>query len=343
MTEVPPIFKWMPFDLARFLQETSALNDTEQMALLRLRYHHWIVGWLPSEPARLANIANIPVDAWSITWSSLQAYVEHAFLKGADGHLHHLVDGEKRQIFLEKSLRAKEKARKAAAARWSKHKAKTDAPSIPQADARADARAMPINREIEEQQQKQPPPTPSAARRGTDAPSMLEQPNAPSMTAQARPMSAAIADQNVSKAKPTDFAPGAVQNGVDRESGHHGANGTRPRQVKPLPGHQKKPVQPADADPRRSPFREEVRKFWQGQNPELDLYEFKAADEKALSDLLEQNPKMTLRMLQACLHNRADSEINPAAAPAKWLRGVAEYVAHPLDRYQKPLKRARVF
>ena len=106
-----------PLDIAQFLIETHHLTPVASFAYLHLQIHCWRHGALPTEAEALASIAQIPVHAWSIA----QASLKHLFSIGQDGLWHQAELDRRRAEWFGKHLRAKEKARKAANARWAKH------------------------------------------------------------------------------------------------------------------------------------------------------------------------------------------------------------------------------
>jgi hypothetical protein len=93
----------------------------------------------------------------------------------------------------------------------------------------------------------------------------------------------------------------------------------------------------SEPESRFLPFREEVFKFWAGQNPEAPECPWRKAENGALREALKASPKMTLKDLQTCLKHRADSMINPTALPRTWLHKIMEFHAGPLDKFGKPL------
>lgn len=340
----PKIDVFMPLYIGRYLQDTAHLDAQKSGALLHLLMHIWVRGPLPNDQAALATIAKCTPDAWSMTQASVMQYL---FL-GSDGMLHQKGAERLKAAWLDKRLKAHEKAQKAARARWSKYKAKKereneelaktgDAPSIAQAIPEQCPTSV-----YEEQKQKQPPPTPSAARRGIE-----RQANAPSMPAGvpgASPIAAAPsmpASKRKEKAKPPKFDHGAAAGRANGAQVHHAGIDRRAGPLRLRAGHPRKPVKAENGDFRRQGFEREVLRFWEGQNPEHPEYTFTGPDRRALEELLEHHPKMTLAEFQRLLGNRAASSINPAAAPHKWLRSVLDYSAGPLGRFGKPRQAAR--
>lgn len=94
---------------------------------------------------------------------------------------------------------------------------------------------------------------------------------------------------------------------------------------------------PQNQDPRCDEFRAEVKKFWTANNRQQPECPWIRKDEKALAELLEGSPRLTIETLRQWLRNRADSEINPSDLPRRWLADLAEFADGPLDRFRKPL------
>ncbi len=114
---------WMPLYIGDYLAATAHLGATESGAYLHLLMHQWKNGRLPSDVEGLRRIAKVDKDAWSIAWALLESFFDHA-----QGFPVQMRMEEIREEWKAKQMKAKEKAEKAAAARWGK-----DAPSIPQA------------------------------------------------------------------------------------------------------------------------------------------------------------------------------------------------------------------
>lgn len=367
----PSLDVFMPLYIGRFLQNTSHLDGQESGALLLLLMHEWIRGPLPNNPERLALIAKLRPDAWSMS----QASVMHFFKTNQAGQLYSTFLERLKDEWMGKRLKAHEKAQKAANARWSKQRAKkqaqgeqgankSDAPSIPQALLEE----CPISTQ-EEQIQKPPYPHPIHAVDGDVASS-----HAPSISRRqagisprqlgrsprqlgasptqrgASPRQAGISPralgksprqlgksprQTKQKAKPPESTAGAAAGTRNGAMGHAGGSNGRAVPPAAAAGHQKKPPAVQNPDSRLEAFEGEVLEFWRGQNPEHPSYHINAPDRRALVDLLERHPHLRLEDFRRLLQNRAQSEINPSAAPCKWLRSVVEYSSGPLRKFGK--------
>lgn len=328
---------WMPLDIGEWRRDTAHLNPTEKSAYLALRMYYWEHGWLPKDPARLANIAQSSMDTWSITQEALSMH----FFEGPDGNLHLAREHEKRIAWTLKRQKAREKALKAINTRWSKYRAKqrtqsissSDTPSIPEEVLKENSKNLSV---LQEQKQKQElPPTPVAAHRGM-------QPTGDTPSTPSTPPQVQVAEsKSVGKAKPPKRAVVAIANGRDDakpyQSPKHGVATLRDSKDRAS----RNGSHPSKADIRLQGFEKEVLEFWKGQNPEHPEYLFSGPDRRALGDLLDRHPGLSLGELRRLLQNRAASDINPAAAPHKWLRSIIDYSAGPLGKYGKPLREAR--
>jgi uncharacterized protein YdaU (DUF1376 family) len=114
---------WMPLYIGDYLAATAHLDALESGAYLHLLMHQWKNERLPVDSDGLRRIAKVDKDAWSNAWLLLAPFFDHT--KGFPVQLRL----EKiREDWKSKQLKAKEKAKIAAEARWHK-----DAPCTPQA------------------------------------------------------------------------------------------------------------------------------------------------------------------------------------------------------------------
>lgn len=122
---------WMPIYVGDYLGDTQRLTTEQHGAYLLLLFDYWRNGPPPADDAVLAQITRLSRPAWKKMRS-----VVLGFFDERSGHLHHgRVDKEIAKAE-ENHERRTEKARKGAAARWSKQgndDAPSNAPSIPQA------------------------------------------------------------------------------------------------------------------------------------------------------------------------------------------------------------------
>lgn len=106
---------WMPLSIGDYLADTSHLNTTQHGAYLLMLMHYWRKGPLPNNPETLANITKLSIDAWSIH----QAVLMEFYIIGDDGLLHQKRADKEREEALVKKGKSTERAKSAAAARWS--------------------------------------------------------------------------------------------------------------------------------------------------------------------------------------------------------------------------------
>ena len=122
---------WMPLYLGDYLGKTARLTTEQHGAYLLLLFDYWRSGPPPSDDDVLAQITRLPRPAWR-----KMKPIILAFFVERDGLLHHSRVEEELLKAEENHDRRSEKARKAAAARWSGHEtedAPRNATSMPQA------------------------------------------------------------------------------------------------------------------------------------------------------------------------------------------------------------------
>lgn len=365
----------MPLDIGQFLMDTHHLTPTATLAYLHLKIQYWRYGPLPGDAESLAAIAQLSADAWSIA----QVSIKHLFSIGSDGLLHQaLTDQVKDEVFA-KHQRAKEKAQKAARARWDKEKAKRgeieaktcDAPSIPQASAKHEPSIEdvspplslkgfphtpflePLNPPLpgEGSRRSPEPPSPWEARARTVDLENLPVGSSPGEPGTAEPgviagmPGASSRNLNENKAKTqleARRAPGKGRNGATPHRSR--GNGLYPPQ-KFVTAHAKKGVRPADVDfsdnARFEAFRGEVFAYWRGQNPEHPDCPWMPADRRSLLQLLDNRPELNLEKFRQMLEARAVSGVNPAQLPRHWLARIEEFSAGPLDRFSRLARSTR--
>ncbi len=324
---------WMPLEIGRYLQDTAHLDITKSGAYLHLLMHYWAHGPLPNDPAQLATICKMTPDAWSIAFASVSMF----FKLGSDGLLHQTGADRRRAEWLDKRLKAHEKAVKAAQIRWQLHREKkgrnADAPSI--------AQAMPITY-ISTRAKDLPPLSPPQSGGVQNAPNAPSIPSAPSIAGAPSILGApsiAKTPKENTKRKPPE---GALRRPLELIDGNGHAReevgGAVPSNLTAAP--RRNGGRPGNAgvspDTRFEPFRGEVFAFWKGQNCEHPNCPWSGKEDRALAALLASDPELSLGGFRKCLKHRAQSEINPAAMPGSWLRSVEQYTSGPLDKYGKP-------
>ena len=121
---------WMPLAIGDYLADTSHLDTLQHGAYLLLLMHYWRKGPLPNDAAKLANIAKLSKDAWSMNEAVLMEF----FTEGEDGLLHQKRSDREKEKWMKSRTTAQQKAAKAAKARWG------DAPCI----APGNSQALPV-------------------------------------------------------------------------------------------------------------------------------------------------------------------------------------------------------
>lgn len=346
---------WMPLDLGPFLQDTAHLSTEEIGAYILLLIYYWAHGPLPNDPKRLANIAKIPIDTWSNTQEALSMY----FFVGSDGLLHQKGADRRRAQWLDKRLKAREKAIKAITARWSKHRAKlastSDTPSIRE-EIRGEILEHYPTSVIQEQKQILPTPTPPtpSAQVGIEKPSSRSRKKTPrQLGVSPRQLGRSLRQlgksprqlksvEEAKQGKNDSEAIGEFPNGADAGQVHPGGENARAGGAGAAAKGKILDSDPQKVDPREYEIKSEVLAYWAGQNPDGPELHFNRADDRAFAALLRDHPELNLATVKKLLRNRAQSLINPTSAPHKWLRNLFEYAAGPLGKYGKPLSRPRL-
>ncbi|MFA6180386.1 MAG: DUF1376 domain-containing protein [Candidatus Methylopumilus sp.] len=117
---------WMPLYIADYLADTSRLTTLQHGAYMLLIMDYWRNGSLPDDDAILAQITRMQPDAWSIARASISR-----FFSIENGQwLHGRIESEIEKAGVN-SQKAHDRAVKAAAARWDKENATSNATSIP--------------------------------------------------------------------------------------------------------------------------------------------------------------------------------------------------------------------
>jgi uncharacterized protein YdaU (DUF1376 family) len=122
---------WMPLYIADYLADTNRLTTLQHGAYMLLIMDYWRNGVLPDDDSILAQITKMTPDAWSITRASLVKFF--SIING--NWVHGRIDAEIEKASVN-SQKAHDRAVKAAAARWDKENASSNAsgnaPSIVQ-------------------------------------------------------------------------------------------------------------------------------------------------------------------------------------------------------------------
>ncbi|WP_168190895.1 YdaU family protein [Aquitalea aquatilis] len=121
---------WMPLYIADYLADTTRLTTEQHGAYLLLIMDYWRNGPLPDDDGSLANITRLSMPQWK----KHRPVLARLFLVEGGEWLHKRVDTEL-QAAAENAAKHEERAKKAAAARWSKESksnASSNATSTPQ-------------------------------------------------------------------------------------------------------------------------------------------------------------------------------------------------------------------
>jgi uncharacterized protein YdaU (DUF1376 family) len=331
---------WMPLDIGPFLQDTAHLSAEEIGAYTLLLLYYWAHGPLPNDPKRLANIAKMSADTWSITHEALSMY----FFEGSDGLLHQKGADRRRAQWLDKRLKAREKALKAINARWSKHRAKvasqSNTPSIPE-EVRGEVLAnYPTSVNTSTKTTHTPTPTPGAGAGDESKIIPSRQLGTSKSETRAKPGKTAAA------AHPKGATAGKVQASVNGSVARHRTRGARAHNFRSDPENAGPAAEnPESVNQAKFPgeLKAEVFQFWAGAGIGEFECPWSDLEDRASDSFLKQNPKIDLPHFKQLLRNRAASEgINRADPPHKWLRSLVKYADGPLDRFGKPLRPARV-
>lgn len=120
---------WMPLYIADYLADTNRLTTLQHGAYMLLIMDYWRNGVLPDDDSILAQITKMQPDAWSIARASLEK-----FFSIENGQwFHGRIESEIAKAGVN-SQKAHDRAVKAAAARWEKENASSNAPSIQEAE-----------------------------------------------------------------------------------------------------------------------------------------------------------------------------------------------------------------
>lgn len=89
-------------------------------------------------------------------------------------------------------------------------------------------------------------------------------------------------------------------------------------------------------DPRFTPFRDEIARYWELTNPNVPM-PWDGSEAKRLNEWLKACPTLTLANLQTMLDNRSRSDIVQSHRPRTWIQSLTDYANGPVDRYGKPI------
>lgn len=166
----PKVDIWMPLYIGDYLGDTAHLDAERSGAYLHLLMHYWKRGPLPDDIPATITIARLKgSDAPSIA----QALLKEFFTKNGDGYWHQKRQDIEIAKWQDKSLKAQEKAKTAAGARWGK-----DATSIPPSSTLSTPQAL---------HTQSPSPTPSPTPLSLTPPEPLEEKTKKQKTSKPKP------------------------------------------------------------------------------------------------------------------------------------------------------------
>lgn len=174
---------WMPLYIADYLADTNRLTTLQHGAYMLLIMDYWRNGVIPDDDSILAQITKMHPDAWSIA----RAVLEKFFSIENGSWVHGRIDEEIAKAGVN-SQKAHDRAVKAAAARWDKENAASNAPSIPEALPEDVLEECPS-----------PSPSPSPTESTTPTPGKSKDLPAPSAQAVSKKGTALPADWKLSK------------------------------------------------------------------------------------------------------------------------------------------------
>ena len=131
----------MPLYVGDYLADTGRLTTEQHGAYLLMLMDYWRSGPLPDDDAALAQIARLSPERWKQQRNTLSKFFN---IDAGEWH-HKRVDAEREKAEENRAFR-KERAKKAAAARWDSEQpgndAKSNAPSTASSTAQSNSQAM---------------------------------------------------------------------------------------------------------------------------------------------------------------------------------------------------------
>jgi len=339
----------MPLEIGAYLQDTAHLNTVQSGAYLHLLMHYWLNGPLPDDDERLARMAKCTTDTWRINRSILLEF----FSRGQDGRWHQAGADRRREEVFAKYKKVHDDAVKSVNARWAKYREIHGGRNLGETADTVVSRRINV-----------PPPArfPSEVSPHTPFPRTLpnppqKQPHRDNARADAVNLGLIPGQgQEAGQAGPeTDELQNAKQNKGENDlnAPRHAAETAMTESIQPRSKNAKKAARsstrcaprklpdPVPADPRFEMFRGEIFRFWAGQNPGASPVSWTHHETVALSGYLELYPNTDLGRFRQLLRNRAASEENPRARPARWIRDLEDFAGGPLDRFKKQKRGTR--
>ncbi len=126
-----------------------------------------------------------------------------------------------------------------------------------------------------------------------------------------------------------------------------GKGGEKKKEQKQIPSAKDKPSQGSDGEKikqtkaalvqsRHDAFKDAIKKYWAGKNPDVEM-PWGPAEGRTLAIWLKESPTTTLDQFISWLRNRFKSEVNHTERPSTWIRNVTIFANGPIDRFRKPL------
>lgn len=101
----------------------------------------------------------------------------------------------------------------------------------------------------------------------------------------------------------------------------------------------KKKKSASTPDPRHTPFKDKLTKFWLHLNPDFKKYQWDAGDAGQLGSFLKKWPDLTVNEFHSWLVNYRDSEgIVRSKTPKEFLPLIHKYANDPLNEYGRPIE-----
>lgn len=126
MSDEEKVKVWMPLFIGAYLADTQRLSTEQHGAYLLLIMDYWMNGAPPDDDAELSQITKLSGAAWKKTKAKI---IKFFSLK--DGHWFHKRIEEELAAAKKHKTKSVEKAKVAAAARWSKHNPEQSLPDAP--------------------------------------------------------------------------------------------------------------------------------------------------------------------------------------------------------------------
>lgn len=291
---------WMPLYIGDILADTAHLDAERFGCYMLWLMHYWRKGPLSGNIDDLVGIGKLRgKDAPSIAQELLSEF----FTVEEDSRWHQKRADIEKILWQGKQLKAQEKAKNAAAARWG-----NDAPSIPQ--------VMPT-----------PCPSPSPS------PSPLTTKDLKSYPPPLTLVSDGTKEEAARLKALEKAAAKEVRAAVDAAAKVKVKKILDARKVAA-----KKAAPPTKTDAvraRHTEFKVAIFEYWKSNN-EVDC-PWQGPEGMQLEMWLQSSPTVTVTQFKKMLRNRYRSEVNHSDRPSVWLKDITKFANHPIDRFGQPL------